>query len=253
MAKREVPEINAGSMADIAFLLLIFFLVTTTMDKDRAFIRKIPKKIESNQPPPPPIEKRNICAIKANNLNQIMFRNEIMSDPDQISDKIIEFYNKNRAKNDVTNNFPMYTRITKEEIQKEIDALDSDISALEDQDNVEPSILDYKYTQLRDWQKRMAAFELYGKSNLPEVAAQAHIRIEVLEKTDYELMAKIHTEVQEAEYELKDAESKDLWGESYGSMQKLADAEPGAHPETEARLELLGYLYNLKKIEVAPR
>jgi biopolymer transport protein ExbD len=46
MAKREIPEINAGSMADIAFLLLIFFLVTTTMDKDQAYIRSIPKRVE---------------------------------------------------------------------------------------------------------------------------------------------------------------------------------------------------------------
>ena len=49
MAKRDIPEINAGSMADIAFLLLLFFLVTTTMDKDQAYIRNIPKKLTCHQ------------------------------------------------------------------------------------------------------------------------------------------------------------------------------------------------------------
>ncbi|NRA13058.1 MAG: biopolymer transporter ExbD, partial [Crocinitomicaceae bacterium] len=79
MAKREIPEINAGSMADIAFLLLIFFLVTTTMEKDTAYIRNIPKKLEVKIPPAP-VEKRNICDIAANNQNQLLFRGVAMDD-----------------------------------------------------------------------------------------------------------------------------------------------------------------------------
>ena len=56
---RPVNEINAGSMADIAFLLLIFFLVTTTMDIDTGITRKLP--------PPPPDEMPDI-KVKERNI-----------------------------------------------------------------------------------------------------------------------------------------------------------------------------------------
>jgi biopolymer transport protein ExbD len=75
MAKREISEINAGSMADIAFLLLIFFLVTTTMDTDTGLIRKLPPVLE-DQEPPPPIKERNIFEVLINQNDQLLVEGE---------------------------------------------------------------------------------------------------------------------------------------------------------------------------------
>jgi len=78
MARRNIPEINAGSMADIAFLLLIFFLVTTTMDTDTGLIRKLPPVLDKDQPPPPKIKKRNILEVLVNANDQLMVQGEYM-------------------------------------------------------------------------------------------------------------------------------------------------------------------------------
>lgn len=77
MAKREISEINAGSMADIAFLLLIFFLVTTTMDTDMGLIRRLPE-INPEQTDPPPIKKRNIFEVLVNQNDQLLVEGEYM-------------------------------------------------------------------------------------------------------------------------------------------------------------------------------
>ena len=71
MARRENSDINAGSMADIAFLLLIFFLVTTTMDVDSGIARKLPEKSDV------PVEdivvkQKNVLDITVNRTNQIL-------------------------------------------------------------------------------------------------------------------------------------------------------------------------------------
>ena len=77
MGRREISEINAGSMADIAFLLLIFFLVTTTMDTDTGLIRKLPPVVEE-QTDPPPIKQRNIFEILVNANDQLLVEGEYM-------------------------------------------------------------------------------------------------------------------------------------------------------------------------------
>ena len=62
MAKRPLPEVNAGAMADIAFLLLIFFLVTTTIESDYGITRKLPP-IQDENVEPPVIKERNIFTV----------------------------------------------------------------------------------------------------------------------------------------------------------------------------------------------
>ncbi|MFC5194539.1 MULTISPECIES: ExbD/TolR family protein [Bizionia] len=71
MAKRAAPEVNAGSMADIAFLLLIFFLVTTTIEIDSGLNRKLPP-IEETEPPI--IKERNIFQLTVNGNNELFLK-----------------------------------------------------------------------------------------------------------------------------------------------------------------------------------
>ena len=78
MARRKIPEINAGSMADIAFLLLIFFLVATTFDTEYGFNRKLPPKPDPNTPPPPPIKDKNLFKVVTNAKDQLLVEDEEM-------------------------------------------------------------------------------------------------------------------------------------------------------------------------------
>lgn len=71
MARRKTPEISAGSMADIAFLLLIFFLVTTTMDVDSGIARKLPPPVNKDDIIPD-VKKRNVFVVLINSADQIM-------------------------------------------------------------------------------------------------------------------------------------------------------------------------------------
>ena len=90
MSKRDIPEINAGSMADIAFLLLVFFLVTTTMDSDFGLMRKLPPPIPADMPEPPPIKQRNVFTVLANANDQLLVEGELL-DVSELRDAAKEF------------------------------------------------------------------------------------------------------------------------------------------------------------------
>lgn len=90
MARRETPEINAGSMADIAFLLLIFFLVTTTMDTDTGISRKLPEKPDPNFVPPV-LKEKNVFEVNVNRRNEILVEGEIYMKIEDLREAAIKF------------------------------------------------------------------------------------------------------------------------------------------------------------------
>lgn len=94
MNKRHTPEINAGSMADIAFLLLIFFLVTTTLEIDSGILKKLPPKDKTA--PPIVIHDRNILEVRINQHNELMFDDQIIT-PDQIKEIALNFIDNGGA------------------------------------------------------------------------------------------------------------------------------------------------------------
>lgn len=87
---REIPEINAGSMADIAFLLLIFFLVTTTMDVDTGLIRVLPPYVEEPPEDQPDVKARNVFVVLANAQDYLLVENDYMQ-VEELKDAAKEF------------------------------------------------------------------------------------------------------------------------------------------------------------------
>lgn len=112
---RKTPEINASSTADIAFLLLVFFLVTTTMDVDTGITRKLP-------PPPPEdmedikVKERNIFKVLVSKSDRLLFNGK-PGDISQLKQEAVEFLHSGNIKN------PMVPEDRPEKREKDIPLL----------------------------------------------------------------------------------------------------------------------------------
>ena len=115
--KRKVQEINAGSMADIAFLLLIFFLVATTMNPDTGLVRMLP-------PMPPEDQKQEDIKVKERNLFLVFIngRGDIMAGASGKQEPIDLHQLTERTKEFIVN--PMDDENLPEKVNREIDLPD---------------------------------------------------------------------------------------------------------------------------------
>ncbi len=91
-SKNRKAEIPVASMADIAFLLLIFFLVTTTIASDKGIALLLPPKPDPNQPPPDITKnQRNIFKVNVNSSDRVLVEDEPLQDVTKIREMVKEF------------------------------------------------------------------------------------------------------------------------------------------------------------------
>ena len=88
--KRDAPEINSSSMADIAFLLLIFFLVTTTIANDKGILMQLPPKPDDLQDVEIKLKERNLFKVYVNSADRLLVEGEPLDDPLLIREKVKE-------------------------------------------------------------------------------------------------------------------------------------------------------------------
>ena len=106
---RQNQEVNAGSMADIAFLLLIFFLVTTQIATNKGITMILPPKLD--EPPEVPLNEKNVFKIQLNSIDRVLVENEILDDVTQLRDMVYDFVlnfgqpdNKKRGSSNMSDN-----------------------------------------------------------------------------------------------------------------------------------------------------
>ncbi len=97
--ERQQPEINASSMADIAFLLLIFFLVTTTIDVDKG-IRVLLPPWSDEPPETQKLKTRNVFSVMVNANDELLVRGEPMELKD-LREKTAEFISNPEKREDL--------------------------------------------------------------------------------------------------------------------------------------------------------
>ncbi len=121
MARRQkkTPDIPSASMADIAFMLLIFFLVTTTMSVDRGITRMLPPPVPPNQKPPK-IKERNVLQVLINKDNVLAINGEIATIP-ELEQKVKEFIVNPNDDPNMSEGYPISVWLEKEKQKKNPD------------------------------------------------------------------------------------------------------------------------------------
>ena len=237
MARRELQEINAGSMADIAFLLLIFWLVTTTIESDEGIKRQLP-------PPVPPdidvpqAKEQNVFNVKVNFLDALLVEG-LPLEINQLKDKAKNFLiatgdgimvhevegntiGKHRdvemitGANGKTNAaFPERVWVRKADVLAEIATYELAVEKATDEDKRDA------YQKVLDkWNEKLTTINLFG-GDYKELPTSALISMQNDNNTTYNTYLQVQNELQSAVNELRDELALAKFGMTYRQLEEI--------------------------------
>lgn len=236
MARRELTEINAGSMADIAFLLLIFWLVTTTIESDMGIKRQLPPPVPDDIDIPQ-AKEQNVFNVKVNFLDLLLVEGlplDMVDLKDKAKDFLIatgdgvmshvingETIAKNRdvimitGANGKTNAaFPERELVKRADVRLKIAEYQQivKIAAPEDKDAFSKV--------LEKWNVKLKTIELLG-GDYKQLPASALISMQNDKSTTYDTYIQVQNELQSAVNELRDELALEKFGKTYRELEEI--------------------------------
>jgi biopolymer transport protein ExbD len=216
MARRELQEINAGSMADIAFLLLIFFLVTTTMDQDKGIMRQLPP-ISDEPPNPEKIKERNVYEVLVNANDDLLVEKEPM-EISELKDGAIRFltnsgvFAEEPADEDLTMRIP----VNKAALTAKVGQLKGSIEQYPDRKGEWEG-------SLKKAQAKLDAINFFGPYR--ELGDAAVISLQNDNGTSYDMYMQVQNELTSAINELRDELTLKHYNKTYLELDDKIDFE----------------------------
>ncbi len=239
MASREIPEINAGSMADIAFLLLVFWLVATTMDRDMGLRLTLPQEL-----PPcedcPEVRDRNVLKISVNGNDQIAIEDKL-SNKEDVTQWVEDFYLSNK------DNMPERHLVSAATIRDTMAALDALIRQWEQEAdlNLQVQMVD-KYTKIKEeWEDKKECFEQINEK-FDCISKRAVIRYESNNGTTFEVYFNVLDQIKGVLKRLRNEKSLEKFGMTYDEMEKL---EENGDESLRPKIRAIRTLYPLRLLE----
>lgn len=221
---REVEEINASSMADIAFLLLIFFLVTTTLHKEKVVEERLPQRVPEGQIPPK-VLPRDVLEIVANRRDQILLEREL-AEIEDIKEKVREFYIHPLT----ATNWPKLTPIKQAEVEAKIKLFKGYVASSE-----ATPLLQEKYEDsLSTFTDKLNTINLVGEYN--ELAKEGMVTIQLDNSTKFETYLKVLDQIMLGLDELRDELSREKFNIPYKKLNERDEKD-------RAKLKALRMVY----------
>lgn len=198
-------EINAGSMADIAFLLLIFFLVTTTMDTDAGILRQLPPPVPDEDIERPKVIDRNVYVVLVNKNDQLLVESELMQIEDLKEGTKMFMTNPNNL-----DNLPLIKLVTRESVEADVSIVKAALAASPDNPDLKK--------KLNKLEEKFTTINLIGEYN--ELPGSAVISLRNDTETSYDMYIQVQNELTRAINELRNELSEEKFGKKYDDLDK---------------------------------
>lgn len=211
MARRDLDEINAGSMADIAFLLLVFFLVTTTMDRDTGLLRLLPPPLDE-EVVPPIIKEKNVFEVLANANDQLLVEKNQM-DIEDLRDAAKEFMTNPNNSVDL----PTRVKVKASDVEQNLKVAKKNLAS-------DSTSREFKVA-VKKWERKQATIDLLGEYD--ELPPTAVISLQNDRGTSYELYVAVQNELAAAISELRDELCLEKFNISYFDLDMKDETHQG--------------------------